>query len=256
MEDYPNKRASRPVYFNPIKFESGHIPSHCKCEFIPPQLVDACIKRLLTKKGMSTVEALSSLASSYGAGYISESQRGGTFFNMLEGGNGPVLIPYDNIPTGHVLFFERGNDTNFDEIANSFGGMTIKLGSMNELKVNPKATITFKNVLVRGNRCYRLTAIENIKEKEDLPIKYIEGNTSFYLVKTPEGRKSIRLKNIQVNSEFSPGVTINMDETVSIEMKGWIIRTMKKAAENLREVNKTIDKLKEEWEGKEEIIKV
>jgi len=118
-----------------------------------------------------------------------------------------------------------------------------------------KVRVVFKNVLSQGQKIFKIVSIDGVKTHEDLPIKYLQGNTLFYMYNVGT-QSSLKLKSSEDDRSpaFAREVSVRVGEFVGPEMKGWIIRTLRRGSEELKKVNAEVDKLKAEWEGKEDVI--
>jgi hypothetical protein len=124
-------------------------------------------------------------------------------------------------------------------------------------KKSPKVRVVFKNVLSQGQKIFKIISIDGVKNHEELPVKYLQGDTLFYMYNTG-CKPSLKLKSGDEDRSpaFAREVSIRVGEFVSPDMKGWIIRTLRGGSAELKKINIEVDRLKAEWEGKEDVITV
>ncbi len=168
-----------------------------------------------------------------------------------------VIIDSEQMLRNVLLDFPGMDGAIIVEIVTGSGGKIMKFETEQRRTNKGKVQVTITNELIRGEKCFRVTGIENVKKWDDLPAEYTQSGAYFYL-DNYNGKKRLRLNSSE--GDRSPGCmtasTISVGELVSPEMKGWIIRTLKNGAARLAEINKKIDKLKAEWDGKKEVIEV
>lgn len=125
-----------------------------------------------------------------------------------------------------------------------------------------RATITFKHVIIDGAKYYKFVSFENIYEYHELPSACVYGDYYFHAFRpvTMRGKQpgTPRLLIHSTDQDRSPNGTDTLvlipGETYSPEIMSWVVRVMNKSSKKLKQINRTITQLKNNWNGREDVI--
>lgn len=104
-----------------------------------------------------------------------------------------------------------------------------------------RAVLLAKKVMVRGEEKFEITGWRNVKELDDLPIKYATGIPRFY-------EREIGGLRLIIGSS---SIDISRGRTFTKKDFGTILDVMKEAGAILAEINRDIKKREAEWVGPE-----
>lgn len=111
----------------------------------------------------------------------------------------------------------------------------------NNKKKGNLATITWKQVIVTGEKRFEMVGCENVLKEEELPSQYLEGDVYFYRSRYTDRRIFYRDKG-------SIGVReLEVGDTCTVEKYNVIMDIFKKAGAELARINKEIRQVRKTW---------